>query len=70
MAMNTYLHEQLVRERLEEARATAAHLALLRKLGPARRPVRVTVGFALIKVGHWVAGRAPKPAAGPRRAIA
>lgn len=68
--MNTHLHEQLVRERLDEARATAAQLALLRKLRPARRSVRVVVGFALIKVGHWVAGRAPKLAAGPRRATA
>lgn len=68
--MNTHLHEQLVRERLDEARASAAQLALLRKLRPARRPLRVTVGFALIKVGHWVAGRAPKLAAGPRRATA
>jgi hypothetical protein len=70
MAMNTHLHEQLVRERLDEARVTAARLALLRKLAPAPRPVRVVVGFALIKIGHWVAGRAPKPAAGPRRATA
>ncbi|HEY7436661.1 MAG TPA: hypothetical protein VIE41_16090 [Methylomirabilota bacterium] len=68
--MNTHLHEQLVKERLDEARAMAARLALLRKLGPVRRPVRVTVGFALIKIGHWVAGRAPKSAAGPRRATA
>jgi hypothetical protein len=70
MEMNTHLHEQLVRERLDEARATAAHLALLRKLRPVRRPVRVAVGFALIKVGHWVAGRAPRLAARPRRATA
>ncbi len=70
MEMNTHLHEQLVRERLDEARATATHLALLRKLRPARRSVRVAVGFTLIKIGHWVAGRAPKPAAGPRRATA
>jgi hypothetical protein len=70
MEMNTHLHEQLVRERLDEARAMAAQLALLRKLRPARRSVRVAVGFALIKVGHWVAGRAAKPAAGPRRATA
>jgi hypothetical protein len=70
MAMNTHLHEQLVRERLDEARATAARLALLRRLRPARRPVRVAAGFALIKIGRWVAGRAPKPAAGPRRATA
>jgi hypothetical protein len=70
MAMNTHLHEQLARERLDEARATAAHLALVRKLRPARPPVRVTVGFALIRIGHWVAGRAAKLAARPRRATA
>ena len=68
--MNTHLLEQLVRERLDEARATAAQRALLRKLRPARRSVRVAVGFALIKVGHWVAGRAPRPAGRPRRATA
>ena len=68
--MNTYLHEQLVRERLDEARATAAHLALLRKLRPAGGSVRVAVVFALIMAGHWVAGRAPRLAAGPRRATA
>ncbi len=61
--MNTHLHEQLVRERLDEARATAAHLALLRRLRPARRPVRVAVGFALIKVGP-LGGRADAPAVG------
>ena len=68
--MSTYLHEQLARERLDEARAMAAHLALLRKLRPARRPMRVAVGFALIKAGHWVAGRASRLAARPRRATA
>jgi len=68
--MNTHLHEQLARDRLDEARAAAAQRALLRKLGLAGRPVRVAVGFALIEIGHWVAGRAPKPAAGPRRATA
>ena len=36
--MTTHLYEQLVKERLDEARAAAAQLALLRKLGPARRP--------------------------------
>ncbi len=68
--MNTHLHEELVRARLDEARATAAHLALLRALRPARRPVRVAVGFALIKIGHWVAGRTPRLSARPRRATA
>ena len=38
--MNTHLHEQLVRERLDEARATAARLALLRELGRTLGPVQ------------------------------
>jgi hypothetical protein len=32
--------------------------------------MRVVVGFALIKIGHWVAGRAPRRAGQPRRATA
>jgi len=68
--MNPQVEEQVVRQRLDEARAEAARQALLRDLRPARRPIRVAVGFALIRVGHWVAGRAPRRASQPRRAIA
>ena len=68
--MNLQLEEQVARQRLDEARAEAARVAVLRGLRPARRPLRVTVGFALIKVGHWVAGRAPRRAAEPRRVTA
>ncbi len=72
--MNPQVEEQVVRQRLDEARAEAARQALLRELRrdlrPARRPIRVTLGFALIKVGHWVAGRAPRRASQPRRATA
>jgi hypothetical protein len=68
--MNMYLDENLVRERLDEARAMAAQMALIRSLRPIRRPVRVAVGLALIRVGHWVAGRAPKRAGGPSRVTA
>ena len=60
--MNTHLDLQLARERLDEARAVAAQWALVRSLRPARRPVRVAVGLALIKIGHWLAGRAPRRA--------
>jgi hypothetical protein len=67
--MNAHLHEALVKERLDEARAMAAHLALLRALRPARPPVRVVVGLALIRVGRWLAGRAPR-SAGARQATA
>ena len=68
--MNPYLDEQLVRARLDEARAQAAQYALIRSLQPVRRPVRVAVGFALIRVGHWVAGRAARRAGGPSRVTA
>ena len=68
--MNSQMEVQLAREKLEEARAAAAQRALLRDLRPARRPLRVAVGHALIKVGHWVAGRAPRRAGAPRRATA
>ena len=68
--MNPQMEEQVARQRLDEARAEAARCALLRQLRPARHPVRVALGFALIKVGHWVAGRAPRRAGQPRRATA
>jgi hypothetical protein len=68
--MNMYLDEQLVRERVDEARALAARRALVLSLRPARRPVRVALGLALIRIGHWVAGRSVRRAAQPRRATA
>lgn len=68
--MNIYLDENLVKARLDEARGLAAEMALIRSLRPVRRPVRVAVGLALIRVGHWVAGRAPKRASDPSRATA
>jgi hypothetical protein len=68
--MNPQMEEHMARQRLEEARADAARWALIRQLRPARHPMRVAVGFALIKVGHWVAGRAPRRAGQPRRATA
>ena len=68
--MNSQLEEQVARQRLEEARAEAARWALVRSLRPARRPVRVVLGHALIKAGRWVAGRAPRDVSTPRRATA
>jgi hypothetical protein len=68
--MNAYLDEQLVRERMDEARAIAAQHALVRSLAPARRPIRVTLGFALIRAGHWVAGRGTRRTYSSRRVAA
>ena len=58
--MNTHLLEHLVRARLDEARAKAAHRALIRSLRPVRQPLRVVAGLALIKAGRWLARTAPK----------
>lgn len=65
--MNTYLQECLLRERLDEARAVAAQWALLRSLRVVRPPVRVRAGLTLIKVGRWLARKAPKRTAEPGR---
>ena len=53
MDASEYLVECLVKERLAEARAAAARSALVRSLPP-RRPARVALGRALIRIGHWI----------------
>jgi hypothetical protein len=68
--MNTYLLEHLVRAQMDEARATAAHWALIRRLRPVRQPPRVLAGLALIKAGRWLARTAPKRATVRGRATA
>ena len=68
--MNGYLEELLARERLDEARKLAAQRAMVRVIAPARRPVRLALGLALIRAGHWVAGRAPRRTAQPSRVTA
>ena len=65
--MNLYLDERLVSERLSEARAMAAQLALVRRLRPTRLPARVAAGMALIRVGRWLVGCAPKQAGAQTR---
>ena len=53
--MNTHLLEHLARARLDEARAKAAHSALICSLRPVRQPLRVLAGLALIRAGRWLA---------------
>jgi len=60
--MNTHLLEHLARARLDEARAKAARLALIRSLRPVRQPLRILAGLALIRAGRWLARTAPKRA--------
>jgi len=54
--MNIYLDELIIRERIADARALAARLALLEGLPPAPHRIRVAFGRVLIRVGHWMAG--------------
>lgn len=62
MELNEYFAEWLIRERLAEARACAARSALLDSALPRRRPLRVALGRALIRVGHWILGQVPEHA--------
>ena len=58
--MNAYLDELIARERIADALAQAAQLARVRGLPPAPRRIRGAFGRALLRVGHWVAGREPR----------
>lgn len=60
MELNEYFVEWLIRERLTEARAHAARRALLDSASPPCRPVRVAVGRALIRLGHWILRQVPE----------
>lgn len=55
--MNLYLEEQAARDRIEEVQTMAAQDTLIQSLTQERRPIRVVVGYALIRMGRWVAGR-------------
>jgi hypothetical protein len=68
--MDTHQLECLARERLDEARAQAATWALVRSLRPRRQPLRVWMGLTLIRMGRWLAQRAPKRATEPGRVTA
>lgn len=56
MDVNLYVLETLARDRLAELRAGAEIHGWARGAAPARRPVRVSVGLALIRLGTWAAG--------------
>lgn len=68
--INYYLAEQIGKDRLNEARAMAAHARLMGSTRPTPDPLRVALGLALIRVGRALAGQAVKNAPGPRRATA
>ena len=68
--MDLQMESSLARERLDEARAFAARWHLVASLRPERRPARVVVGLALIRLGRMLAAREPRPAGAPDRAAA
>jgi hypothetical protein len=62
MDMNEYLIEKMVGERIAEMQATATRWQQLAR-GAMRRPLRVKLGLALIRLGHWAVGPAHRPLA-------
>jgi hypothetical protein len=62
MDMNEYLIEKMVGERISEMQAAALRGHLRALPGP-RRPLRVRLGLALIRLGHWALGSAHRPLA-------
>lgn len=65
MDYNEYFAEVLVRQRLAEARAMAERWAPMDAARPPRQPARVALGWALIRLGRWILGRAPEPEGAP-----
>jgi hypothetical protein len=66
MDMNSYAIEVLARYQLEERHARAAQFHRARAAAGPRRPLRVALGLALIRVGTWALGPghrtlAPRP---------
>jgi hypothetical protein len=61
--MNPYLIEALSRAQLAEWRAAAERYGQLQAAAPPRRPLRVALGLALIRLGTWAAGTRPSLAA-------
>jgi hypothetical protein len=57
MMSDMHLAELIARDRIEEARARAARRRLLDSANTARPRLRVMLGFALIRLGQWLAGR-------------
>jgi len=53
------LVEYLVKERLARLREASARQVRLRSLRPSRRPLRIRVGLALIRLGRFIRGSAP-----------
>jgi len=68
--MDLELAGYLAADRLKEARRRAAYWHLAESLRPTRRPIRVAVGLALIRLGRALAAKGPAGAGSPDRATA
>lgn len=54
----------MAKERMEDARRSAAQLRALRLARPPRRSARVRLGMTLVGLGNWILGH-PPPAPPP-----
>ena len=58
MDMNGYALEIIARQQIAERHAGAALYELARAAAPPRRPLRIAIGLALIRLGTWALGPA------------
>jgi hypothetical protein len=58
MDMNDYALELMARQQIAERHAGAARREMARPAAPARRPLRITIGLALIRLGTRALGPA------------
>lgn len=56
MDMNIYSLELMARQQIAERHASAARLEMLRAAAPPRRPLRIAIGLALIRLGNRALG--------------
>jgi hypothetical protein len=64
MDLNDYTMSFLIKQRHADLLAAARREALLRPRDTVRRPLRVTLGTTLIRLGAWLLrGRYPTPGA-------
>ncbi len=54
--MNQDFYECVARERFERIRAEMERVRLLQEFRPARRPLRVVLGQAIVAFGQWIVG--------------
>jgi hypothetical protein len=56
MDMNSYAIELIARQQIAERHAGAARHEMVRAATRPRRPLRIAIGLALIRLGTWALG--------------